>query len=81
MSKYKVYLFNRAVSLPKDVNPPPPHPEIKKCASLDEARNLAREKSQTFEAIRIFSPDDDDSPVEEYRDGVRYVGGKKSPLE
>ncbi|NLX25130.1 MAG: hypothetical protein GXY61_04095 [Lentisphaerae bacterium] len=81
MTEYKVHIFNRAVALPEGTNPPQPHPEIQKCSSLEDARIVAGEKSQMFEVIRIFSPDDNINPIEEYRNGVRYVDGVKSKLD
>ena len=80
MSKYKVHLFNPAVVLSPGVNPPPPHPRLEKCPSLEAARTLADKESSFYEVIKIFAPENYEHPLEEYCKGVRYVDDKRTPL-
>lgn len=82
MSEYKIHLFSLALA-PRapGANPPPPHPKIEKCSSLADARAVANREFRNYDVIKIFALDNDQKPVEEYRKGVRYVDGRRSPLK
>ena len=82
MLKFKVTLINpykAALSPLSGENPPWPG-KTEKCPTLLDAQNLAARESQNYDIIKIFGPDDEHNPLEEYRNGIRYVNSKKSPL-
>lgn len=79
MGHFKVSFINLAAPLDGH-DPAPPHPKIEKCDTLEKARFLVERefKAHGYEFIKISIADN--TIIEEYRSGIRYVAGKKSPL-